>query len=158
MVYHPSFLVDSCTVRWIALFIFSFCPLVDGIPNPNTTAAPTSAPLNFLVTSSECQTLEFYWNPPAVGDRNGVIIEYRLSCQPREFLDLPWVIGTPGAHTITGFLPGTSYTCTVAAGNTLGFGPNAQGSAETPECTFTLCEYVLHSKSRCIVLHGLTME
>ena len=71
----------------------------------------------------------FSWSPPVVTERNGVIINYTLSCSPSPST-LPLSIPQT-AVTVTGFTPDTNYICSVEANNGLGPGPAAQEIFET---------------------------
>ena len=66
----------------------------------------------------------FFWSPPPVTQRNGVITSYTLSCFP-SLSSPPQSPSQSGPLTVTGFSPDTAYTCSVVATNSQGSGPPA---------------------------------
>ena len=85
----------------------------------------------------------FSWSPPAVTQRNGVIIHYTLSCSPSPST-LPLSVSQAVPVTVTGFTPDTNYICSVTAHNGLGAGPAAQEIFETqPDCMLTFSQTIL---------------
>ena len=82
----------------------------------------------------------FSWSPPAVTQRNGVIIIYTLSCSPSPST-LPFSASQAVPVTRTGFTPDTNYICSVMAHNGLGPGPAAQETFTTqPDCKLTFSQ------------------
>ena len=81
---------------------------------------PSGPPQNFinLVTS---RTLTLSWSPPLPPQRNGVIINYLITCS----LEGSIINSTRTSNTsltITGLQPFTNYTCTVRAATIVGDG------------------------------------
>ena len=83
--------------------------------------APAGAPQMFKAVVGE-REVTFSWSSP-VGQENGIIASYNLSCSP-SLSFLPHQ--TPsGPLTVTGFTPDTAYSCSVVATNSQGTGPPA---------------------------------
>ena len=89
---------------------------IDYIPH----AAPSGAPKMFEAVAGQRQVI-FSWSPPPVTQHNGLITSYTLSCSPSPS-SLPQSSTQSGPHTVAGFSPDTSYSCSVMASNGLGSG------------------------------------
>ena len=76
--------------------------------------------------------MTFSWSSPAPTLRNGVITGYSLSCVPevggRNSISMQY---TTGALTLRGFIPATSYNCSISASNIWGNGPMAYRMVST---------------------------
>ena len=92
---------------------------------------PAGDPEMFVAAAGERQ-VNFSWSPPPVALRNGVITSYTLSCSPSPS-SLPQSPSQPGTLTVAGFSPDTSYSCSVVASNSQGFGPPANTSFTTQQ-------------------------
>ena len=66
----------------------------------------------------------FSWKPPKPHLKNGVIVSYNLTCIPTPFYPMSPLVDTRNV-TISGFLPSTTYNCSVKAINSGGTGPPA---------------------------------
>ena len=69
--------------------------------------------------------MTFSWSPPAPTERNGVITGYSLSCVPEAGggSSISMQYTAAGTFTLGGFIPATSYNCSVSASNSQGRGP-----------------------------------
>ena len=85
----------------------------------------------FVAAAGERQ-VTFSWSPPLAALHNGVITSYTLSCSPSPS-SLPQSPSQPGALTVAGFSPDTSYSCSVVASNSQGSGPPANISFTTQQ-------------------------
>ena len=70
-------------------------------------------PQNFMITVEGSETLTFSWDLPLETEL-GDIQYYVIECEPR-FQHAITEIVTDTTATLEEFLPGTTYTCTVAA-------------------------------------------
>ena len=86
--------------------------------------------MGFTAVAGEREVV-FFWSPPPVTERNGVITSYTLSCSPSPS-SLPQ-FPSSGPLTVAGFSPHTSYSCSLVASNTQGSGPPAPTSFTTLE-------------------------
>ena len=103
---------------------------------------PSGIPEMFDAVAGERQ-VTFSWSPPAVTQRNGVIINYTLSCSPSPST-LPLPVSQAVPVTVTGFTPDTNYICSVMAHNGLGPGPAAQETFKTqPDCKLTFSQTLI---------------
>ena len=95
------------------------------------TAAYVGPPRNFSITVEGTETLTFSWDIPL--EITPEEIEYYvIECNPRFQHDITSVVINAQTVTLSEFLPGTKYTCTVRAKYSE-FGAPAVGSAVTEE-------------------------
>lgn len=81
-------------------------------------------------------SLTLSWEQPSLAHQNGAILNYTLTCTPPAESGIPpmtSVFTTPGAHTLNGLTPATTYSCSVFATNIYGSGPPATVSAMTED-------------------------
>ena len=105
-------------------------------------SVPSGIPEMFDAVAGERQ-VTFSWSPPAVTQRNGVIIIYTLSCSPSPST-LPLPVSQAVQVPVTGFTPDTNYICSVMAHNGLGPGPAAQETFKTqPDCKLTFSQTLI---------------
>ena len=88
----------------------------------------TGPPLGFTVTQQRSRNMTFSWSPPAPTGRNGVITGYSLSCIPEaggggSSISMQYTAAS--TFTLGGFIPATSYNCSISARNIWGNGPAA---------------------------------
>ena len=103
---------------------------------------PSGIPEMFDAVAGERQ-VTFSWSPPAVTQRNGIIIIYTLSCSPSPST-LPFSVSQAVPVTVTGFTPDTNYICSVMAHNGLGPGPAAHEIFKTqPDCKLTFSQTLI---------------
>ena len=97
--------------------------------------APTGPPLSVTASPLNSREIRFTWLPPAPIMRNGLITNYTLNCSitatgigqiNRTFL-------AQDSYILSGFRPGTQYTCQLVATNSAGIGPPAEAMATLPE-------------------------
>ena len=89
------------------------------------------APKMFDRSAGERQ-VTFSWSPPLLSQQNGVTTNYTLSCSPSPS-SLPLTTSRAGSFTVGGFIPNTSYSCSIVAHTGLGFGPPSYISFTTLE-------------------------
>lgn len=103
--------------------------------------APTDAPQNFIIRSSEddpARGLLFSWDPPSMP--NGQITHYTLTCTT-QLPDTGSVLrvlnitsaGTSNQVEVSGFSPSTTYNCSLMATNVIGDSPLAYTTATTED-------------------------
>ena len=93
------------------------------------TVPPDGPPLNFEITVQGPRTLTFSWDPPSEDLRNGVITGYLLTCDPQlEGLRMTYEQSDGVNITVGGFIPSTTYHCSVYASTSAGDGPPASDS------------------------------
>ena len=83
-------------------------------------AAFLEAPANFQAAAGE-REVTFSWSPPSAATP---IIGYIISCSPSP-ATLPKTFFQSGTHTVGGFSPDTTYSCSVVAYNSQIIGPPA---------------------------------
>ena len=66
----------------------------------------------------------FSWEPPEPHLKNGIIVNYTITCVPSPLSPLS-VVYQAGSITFSGFSLSTSYSCSVKAANSAGTGPPA---------------------------------
>ena len=75
-----------------------------------------------MATSSNA--IHVSWNPPPLSEQNGVITGYSLTCIPYDQdTNLTQSYSTHGMFSVSGFIPATTYNCSVFAGTSGGRGP-----------------------------------
>ena len=99
------------------------------------SAAPTGPPLNMTASPVNSREMRFTWLPPAPTMRNGLIIKYTLNCSitATEMNQTNRTFMPQDSYILSGFRPGTQYTCQVVAINSAGSGPPAETMATSPE-------------------------
>ena len=94
--------------------------------------APSGSPSMFTSIEGKREVF-FSWSPPPVTQHNGVLTSYTLSCSPSPS-SLPQSLSIQTtSKTVAGFSPNTVYTCSLAVGNSKGFGPPANTTFTTAE-------------------------
>ena len=100
--------------------------------------APGSPPANFTISASGSRSLTFSWEPPILP--HGVIIGYQLSCSPqRPGFPETFNQSTRVEATRGGFVPDTTYNCSVFASTSAGDGPSVTHTVRTLEAR-KICE------------------
>ena len=91
------------------------------------STAPTGPPVGIQFTSRTSRVIEFTWSPPEPTRRNGRITSYFLTCSVSLNGDgrISGSYPPQESYTLSGFRPGTQYTCRVIAMNAAGSGPPA---------------------------------
>ena len=93
------------------------------MPCYNSTA-PSSPPLNIMVTSVDPASLMVAWQPPPPIDHNGPITGYVIRYTRVGSSDMMSVnVTSVTAYTISGLPASTEYSVTIAAMNVNGTGP-----------------------------------
>ena len=99
-------------------------------------------PQNFTISVISSQTLGFSWNPPSV--TNGVVLGYVVACRTTisgiPLPAFPLVVNVtemeatqPQSGSLTGFIPGVPYNCSISALNAAGDGLPAYAVVTTTE-------------------------
>ncbi len=92
-------------------------------------SVPNGPPNNVTVQTASSTSIIVYWNPPLDQERNGIITSYIIILSvdntTREFATVNTSL------TVTGLLPFTIYTFTVAASTDIGLGPASPVVIET---------------------------
>ena len=78
------------------------------------------------------RNVQFSWEPPALLNRNGDIINYNLTCMAGMNI-VTANYSAAGTYTLSGFKALTTYTCWVFAQNAVGSGPPDTLTATTME-------------------------
>ena len=91
--------------------------------------APSGPPQNFIVSTTS-RTLTLSWSPPLPSKRNGVIINYLVTCTVGGVTSSNRLSGTSRVVAIDPF---TSYTCSVLAATVVGDGPPVTVSGNSDE-------------------------
>ena len=65
------------------------------------------------------------WAPPPLNTHNGIIVSYSLTCQRDQELSIQATFPSAGSYNLSGFMPATTYNCTVFAATAVGSGPPA---------------------------------
>ena len=100
--------------------------------------APSSSPINLVLTTSGPNTLLASWSPPPATDKNGVIIAYNLtlSVASQELDTVVRRIQLSGDR-LSAMLPSleeyTWYSLRLSAATTIGYGPETSTVARTAE-------------------------
>ena len=86
-------------------------------------------------TVPDSRDMLFTWLPPNSTLRNGVITGYNLTCsiQGTGTGQISSVYPPQETYRLSGFRPGTQYTCRVVAMNSAGSGPPAEVTLVSPE-------------------------
>ena len=82
---------------------------------------PSGSPLNFT-NSTTSRTLTLSWSPPLPSQRNGVIVNYLITCSSGGSI-INSTRTSSTILTITGLQPFTDYFCLVRAATIAGDGP-----------------------------------
>ena len=92
---------------------------------------PSSFPASFSVITIGATEVVFSWGPLPVLERNGVIIQYTVTCNS-SFGSVSQSFEEDGTNaTISGFWPNTTYSCDIFATNSAGDGPSRSGVSFT---------------------------
>ena len=102
--------------------------------------APSGRPQNFIVSTTS-RTLTLTWSPPLPSQRNGVIINYLVTCTVGGMTSSNRMSGTSRVVAIDPF---TSYTCSVLAATMVGDGPPATSNGTSDEDG----EYIIYNSYR----------
>ena len=87
-------------------------------------AVPTAPPRNFVATVTGTNSVEFYWQPPAIDDHNGILSYYQLRVEDNTFNLTDITINTTNtSYTIDTLEEYIRYSCQVAAATDVGIGP-----------------------------------
>ena len=86
-------------------------------------------PQNFAITVEGTETLTFTWEVPLEIEQEDIDF-FVVNCEPRFQHDITVMIMDGFSVTLEEFLPGTTYTCTVRAGE---LGAPAMQTATTEE-------------------------
>lgn len=96
-------------------------------------SAPSSPPQSVMLSPVSSTSIGLAWAPPAIGDRNGVITQYRITITVINTGQVISLTSNSVSTRVTGLHPYYVYECIISA-FTVGIGPYSQAlQITTPE-------------------------
>ena len=116
------------TQHWIYKYIDNYCLITTAFVGP---------PQNFVIIVKGAETLTFSWELPLETEQEDIDY-FVIECKPRFQHDITELVMEDLTVTLEEFLPGTTYTCTVAA-KADDLGAPATQTATTEEGMCKIC-------------------